>query len=511
MIPESVFLSEWLASNRPNNQLPISAVCNSHCIFCSNHLNPFAIQEGIFRDLEDIKHQLTLMEQYDQPVRLSDSLPGRVSEGEALLHPRLFEILELVRRRFFKNTLCFTTNASLLDEPFLKQLARFRPIEMTVSMHSTQPELWARIFKRSTRAAQTAIDSLARIRAHGFDLIGTIVPLPAICGWEDIERTYDYFVGQGASRMILFHPGYSRRTPPEIVCELQCPLDEYMDFAERMKARHRLPVTVCNDTRSPLNVAVEKVITATLVGNIKTLGGPYRHVLWLSSEAAHARLGALVATHAGAKNKQTVCAVPNHTYGGNISAAGLLTVDDFVRAGQQALALWPDVELILVPVAPFDSLNRDLQGTPAHRIADALQKPVWLMADTGACRRLLSGVFVRPGEADGDPLQRTMKRFNLAWQKSEPLFDFIANWPLETSAGLLDREQFSALLASENERRGQLTNAAERIERLDDTHALCLQSWTLRDRDMRINQWVSLVKRDSHWLIERLLWGKAGD
>jgi hypothetical protein len=99
------FVLEWFAGNRPANQLPISAVCNCHCLFCSNHLNPFPVVGGVFRDLEDIKLQLCSMVANDDPIRLSDSLPGRISEGEALLHPRLFEILELVRRKFFYNTL----------------------------------------------------------------------------------------------------------------------------------------------------------------------------------------------------------------------------------------------------------------------------------------------------------------------------------------------------------------------------------------------------------------------
>ena len=515
---ESTFLSEWLAANRPNNQLPISAVCNSRCLFCSNHLNPFPIHRGILRDIEDVKHQLTLMEQRGQELRLSESLPGRISEGEAFLHPQFFEILEVVRRRFMKNTLCFTTNASLLDDFFLKQLARYRPIEITVSLHSTQPELWARIFNRSTRDAQTAIDSLARIRAHGFDLVGTIVPLPAICGWKDIERTYEYFVAHGAKSMILYHPGYSDRTPPETVRELQCPIDEYMDFVEQMKVRHGLPITVGCDMRSPVNVAVGKIIGRTLKGNLKTLGGPYRRVLWLASEAAYERLDALVADYAaGAANQHQVVAVPNHTYGGNIIAAGLLMVDDFVRAGIKTLAQWPDVELVLVPSAPFDSLYCDLRGTPAHRIADALGKPVWIVDNAGGYEPLLSPLFVRPGESEIGALEKAMERFNASWrapQDADPasLLDMIARWPLETSAGALSRDQFLSLVVDERERLGAHVKPAQQwFERLDHTHALCIERWQTRDPEVTLNKWVFLVEIEKRWRVERLLWGAASD
>lgn len=515
---ERTFLSEWLAAGRPNNQLSVSAICNSSCIFCSNHLNPFPIQHGVFRKFDDIKHQLTLMEQRGQELRLSESLPGRISEGEAFLHPQFFEILEMVRLRFMKNTLCFTTNASLLDESFLKQLARYRPIEITVSMHSTQPELWARIFNRSTNAAHTAIDSLTRIRTHGFDLVGTIVPLPAICGWEDIERTYEYFVANGAKSMILYHPGYSSRTQPETVCELQCPIDEYMDFVELMKVRHGLPITFGSDMRSPLNIAVGKIISRTLKGNLKTLGGPYRRVLWLSSEAAQARLEALVAKHAAdATNQHHVVAVPNHTYGGNIVTAGLLMVEDFVQAGIQTLAQWPNTELILVPSKPFDALLCDLRGTPAHQIADTLGKPVWIVDDAGGYETLLSPLFVQPGESDIGMLEKTMERFNAFWcapQDADPesLLNLIASWPLETSAGALSREQFLSLIADERDRLGtHVKPAQQRFERLDHAHSLCIERWQTRDPGVTLNKWVFLVKCEKYWRVGRLLWGTASD
>ena len=199
----SPFILEWFASDRPINQLPISAVCNAHCLFCSNNLNPFTVVSGFFRDLEDIKLQICAMQANDDPIRLSDSLPGRIAEGEAFLHPRFFEILDLVRRKFVYNTLCFTTNACMLEAAFLKKLAPYRPIEITVSLHSTQPKLWARIFGKKEKDAITALAALPLITEYGMELIGTIVPLPRLCGWNNLEQTYEHFVNQGVKSMKL--------------------------------------------------------------------------------------------------------------------------------------------------------------------------------------------------------------------------------------------------------------------------------------------------------------------
>ena len=378
------FVLEWFAGNRPANQLPISAVCNCHCLFCSNHLNPFPVVGGIFRDLEDIKLQLCSMAANDDPIRLSDSLPGRISEGEALLHPRLFEILGLVRRKFFYNTLCFTTNGSMLDVAFLKKLAAFRPVEINISLHSTIPELWAKIFSKKEEAARTAIAALPALKRYGMELSGTIVPLPRICGWDGLERTYEYLVSNGASRVILYWPGYTVRTPEALVKALACPIEEFTSFAGRMKNRFNIPVDPFPDMAAPLHIAVETIMAKTFKGNPKSLGGAYRRVIWLSSRAAFSRLERMVMEHtAAAPNQHHVVPTDNFTYRGNIIVAGLLMAEDFIRAGLSALEKWPDADLFLVPSNPFDALLRDLVGTSAYRISERLGRPVWLAQSDG--------------------------------------------------------------------------------------------------------------------------------
>jgi hypothetical protein len=401
------FMSEWLAGGQPPNQLPISAVCNSHCLFCSNHLNPFPVAGGFFRDMEDIKLQLCAMSANDGPIRLSDSLPGRISEGEALLHPRLLEILDLARRKFFYNTLCFTTNASMLDSAFLKKLSAYRPIEINVSLHSLEPAHWARIFGQDTRKAQIAISSLPLIRAHKMDLIGTIVPLPKVCGWDSIAQTYSHLVSQGAISMILYWPGHTKRTRPEVLADLECSLTEFTDFAERMKASYGVPLIPHPDMGSPLRIRVETILDKTLKGNPKNRGGAYREVVWLSSEAAFCRLESLVKEKTrSAPNLHHVEPVENGTYGGNIMVAGLLMVEDFIRTGKKALEQWPDIDLFLIPRVPFDFLLRDLEGTPAYKIPDELGRAVWLVDALGGVDPLLSTRLVTRRSMTHAPLQQ---------------------------------------------------------------------------------------------------------
>jgi len=507
------FMSEWLAGGQPSNQLPISAVCNSHCLFCSNQLNPFPVAGGFFRDMEDIKLQLCAMSANDDPIRMSDSLPGRISEGEALLHPRLFEILEMVRRKFFYNTLCFTTNASMLDSVFLKKLSAYRPIEINVSLHSMEPALWARIFGQDTRRAEIAISSLPLIRSHKIDLIGTIVPLPKICGWDGLERTYAHFVALGASSMILYWPGHTKRTRPEIVADLECSLAEFTDFAERMKTAYGVPLIPHPDMISPLGVRVETIAAKTLKGNPKNGGSAYRKVVWLSSAAAFCRLESLVKEKTrSVPNFHQVEPVENGTYGGNILAAGLLMVEDFIRVGKKALEQWPDAELFLVPREPFDSLLRDLQGTPAYMIAEDLGRPVWLVDPHGGMDPLLSPRLVTRRDSINASLRKVMERFNRARFEDTQLeagLDLIASFPIETSKGVLDRSTLREAIRADREFTGTggLFPSVKRFEMLDCDHALCIETWPVKDSAHQLNRWTRLVRHESGWLIESIFEG----
>jgi len=502
------FMSEWLAAGQPSNQLPISAVCNSHCLFCSNQQIPFPVAGGFFRDMEDIKLQLCAMSAHDDPIRMSDSLPGRISEGEALLHPRLFEILELVRRKFFYNTLCFTTNASMLDSVLLKKLADYRPIEINVSLHSVEPALWARIFGQDIRRAEIAISSLPLIRAHKMDLMGTIVPLPKICGWDNIERTYEYFSSQGASAMILYWPGHTKRTLPEVVADLECSLAEFTDFAERMKSAHSVRLIPHPDMISPLGVRVETIVAKTLKGNPKNGGAAYRRVVWLSSAAAFCRLESLVTEKASSvPNIHQVEPVENGTYGGNIMASGLLMVEDFIRTGKKALEQWPDVELFLIPREPFDSLLRDLQGTPSYTIADDLGRPVWLVDSHGGIDPLVSPRLVSRRNSALASLREVMVRFNRARFEDAQLeagLSLIASFPIETSEGPLVRAALKEALRAGRQLTQGAFPSAQRFEMLDSDHALCVELWPVKDSARQLNRWTQLVRRDSGWWIQSI-------
>jgi hypothetical protein len=340
------------------------------------------------------------------------------------------------------------------------------------------------------------------------DLIGTIVPLPKICGWDDTERTYAHFVSQGASSVILYWPGHTKRTRPEVVADLECSLAEFTDFAERMKTAYRVPLIPHPDMVSPLRVRVAAIVAKTLRGNPKNGGGAYRKVVWLSSAAAFCRLESLVKEKtASAPNIHQVEAVENGTYGGNIMAAGLLMVEDFIRTGKKALEQWPDADLFLAPREPFDSLLHDLEGTPAYRIPEELGRPVWLVDAHGGIDPLLSTRLVTRRSTAHVPLREVMGRFNRARFEDadfEAGLDLIVSFPVETSQGALHRVTLRESIRAGRKLTEGVLPSAQRFEMLDADHALCIETWPAKDSPGQINRWTRLVRQGSKWLIESI-------
>ncbi len=508
------FFQEWLAAGQPPEQLSISAVCNARCLFCSNRMNPFPLKQNLFRKIEDIKLQLSLVSaNHSGDIYMSDSLPGRISEGEAFLHPQFFEILTLVREKFLTNVLHFTTNASLLDEPFVRKLAQFRPLEINISLHSTQPRLWGQIFRSTQKRARIALESLSLLKKHHIAFTGTIVPLPRVCGWDDLEKTFAFLVAQGAQSVILWWPGFSKKTPAALRKDIACPWEELQDFARRMEEKFPgFPVIPQPNGSEPRRLPIKKIMNYTLLGNLKTFGGPFQEVLWLASEAAYPEISRIVDEFAKTvPNKHHVLSVKNRSYGGNIQVSGLLMVKDFLAAGKEALERWPATDLVLVPKMPFDAFFRDLQKTPAFKIPETLERTTWLIFDNGDFQPLKGRGFVRPDQDVKGAWERILKVFDqsLREQRWDALSSLVTAFPIQTSAGLLKKAAFPAFLKRESSRLAPGASVERRLfERLDDRRVLCIEDWPTADPSTGVSRWFFFRKIGNDWKVEGIFFGQ---
>ncbi|MCJ7612785.1 MAG: TRAP transporter substrate-binding protein DctP, partial [Candidatus Aminicenantes bacterium] len=274
----SKFLYETLAGGY-TNQLPIASVCNGHCFFCSNDMNPFPIYREGFRPLEDVKRGIALLDPASPAeVRIGDSLPGRVSEGEALRHPQIFDILKLIRQKIPNKVIQANTNGTVLTPEFIDKLKAFQPMRFSISYHSDTQEQWCRIFGLGEKDFQTARKAFFHLAKEKFLVEGVIVPLPSLVGWDDIEKTVNSlrpFIGN----LIVYPPGYSALAAQELKKALDTDYAEMSRFFQRLRKNFRLNIQVMSDPLRPLDFHPAGFMQ-------RTAEAKHKNVLWLFSEAA---------------------------------------------------------------------------------------------------------------------------------------------------------------------------------------------------------------------------------
>jgi uncharacterized Fe-S cluster-containing radical SAM superfamily protein len=370
----SKFMYEAMALGpAAGGQLPISSVCNCECIFCSNNMNPFPIHRLGFRPLEDIKKGIALLDPQAEEIRLGDSLPGRISEGEALLHPELLTILSLVRAKAAHSVIQISTNGSLLTKELVEQLKPFKPMSFTISYHSDNPEHWQRIFNRGASHYKHASESFYHLSKNGFAIEGALVPLPNLVGYEDIEHTLRTLKAW-TKKVLIWGPGYTKKATAELKAILDTDFRELSAFMARMRKTYRMDLELKPDPLGPLNFAPFHIMQ-------KTAYARRRNVLWMLSEAAYDRGKKILGDWNGYfPNEHVAVMVKNNTYGGNIICSGLLMVSDFREALKNALAERGDrkVNLILLPKKPFDHFGDDLTGQNYATLTEEFGIPIWL-------------------------------------------------------------------------------------------------------------------------------------
>ena len=358
------------------NQLPISSVCNARCIFCSNEMNPFKIYREGFRPLGDVKRGIALLDANNaSEIRLGDSLPGRISEGEALLHPELFTILKLIRKKAPKRVIQANTNGTMLTKEFIEKLEEFKPMKFSISYHSDKKEHWCKIFNLSEEKYMVARNCFHQLLQKQFIIEGVIVPLPALVGYEDLENTIRNLCCY-TKRVLIYAPGYSKLVSNELKDMIYADYTELSHFFQKMRKRYKIFLDYMSDPLKPLGFAPYNFM-------VNSFNSKFKNVLWLFSEAAYTGGKKILEGHIPhVPNNHYAAKVKNKTYGGNINAAGLLMVDDFDKAVALAIKKYTakniNIDLLILPRIAFDRYGDDLIGKNHSILEEKYKLPTWL-------------------------------------------------------------------------------------------------------------------------------------
>jgi hypothetical protein len=223
-----------------SNILPLTSTCNTRCIFCSHRFNPpeVRVYRTSPRSPAAIKNALSFIDPA-RPVVIGESVT-RVIEGEPFTHPDIVEILCLLRSAFPRTPVHITTNGILLNEEIALLLSRLGCITINLSLNCTGES--NRDFLLGDTKAGAAVNSVKLLRKYRIPFNGSIVAMPHLTGWGDLENTISYLSMNEAETVRIFEPGFSRLAPPELRFS-QALRVELGDFIYRLRKSINTPIT----------------------------------------------------------------------------------------------------------------------------------------------------------------------------------------------------------------------------------------------------------------------------
>jgi len=339
-----------------DNQLQITSKCNAKCMFCSNEQNPFEVKRCAFRDIREIEKVVWAMPfNLNTPISLNESLPGRISEGEAFIHPKFFEILEIIRRKFPFLLIKITTNASKLTPEFIDKLKNFNPLEISISTTSITKEFWKKSYNLTDKHYDIAYNSYKLLKENNIAVTVNLVPMPSLVGWNDLEKTIKFYA---PSFFYIYGPGYTKYTKGDL-SKFEYDKMELSLFLERMSYRYGFIYEWPLNPRAPLELDHKNLFHT--MKNFVVNGR--KNFLWLSSVAARERFEKVINSLAvGLPVKNNVIDVKNHTYGGNIEVAGLLVLKDVEKTLNEYLKSNEKPDIVFIPRIFLDRFGFDLSG-----------------------------------------------------------------------------------------------------------------------------------------------------
>lgn len=403
-----------------NNIVALTSRCNCRCLFCSHGNNP---KDAVVHYCGDIPLNRVLagLDFIDpkETVVIGESA-SPLSEGEPFLYPHIFEVLGVIREKYPKTPISITTNGSFLTKEVVEKILSFQPLTLNLSLNTIG-------FRRELMGdrGKAAVNAPPLLSEYNIPYNGSVVALPEVTGWKDIEDTIGYLQRNHCQTLRLLLPGYSRLGSKERFYNWQERRQRCSQIAGSMPGinlleppqyKHNYPIIygvmsgsvgeisgfrkgdliLSVNSKKPKNrrEAWELLSQSALAqvnvdreGNTLSLslnapkgqcGG-----LVFENDLDNRRLKAAEDIYISQGGKAGICCsglgrdyieanlplfpglgdvdlitVENKYFGGNIAAAGLLTIGDF----NQALKSRGDLDYVFLPSECLNSRGGDLRG-----------------------------------------------------------------------------------------------------------------------------------------------------
>ncbi len=200
----------WSAAYR-ENVLPLTSTCNLRCVFCSNIQNPRGVQIYAVSHLplSLVKGLIPCLDSRRKII--IGEAATRINEGEPFTHPLIWQVLEAVRECHPATPLQITTNGTLLNRAAVNRLADLEPLSVNLSLNSATPE--GRYLLMGDREPDRALEAARLLGEAGIEYHGSLVAMPHLVGWPDLEDTCRFLQDQGVATIRIFLPGFTKLAP----------------------------------------------------------------------------------------------------------------------------------------------------------------------------------------------------------------------------------------------------------------------------------------------------------
>jgi len=248
------------------NILPVTSICNISCVFCSHKQNPPGVLSyRIAACTPDEVRQVVSFLDPARPVIIGESAT-RIIEGEPLTNPFIREVLSAVRAALPHTAVQITTNGILLDESMTDFLCRLGRVTVNLSLNSAVEK--SRYTLMGDACPGRALRNTRLLKSCGLPFNGSIVAMPHLVGWSDLEETIGYLEQCGAETIRLLLPGFTRLAAPALRFKPAL-REELNDFAAGLRHRAGVPLTC----EPPLVYDLKPVVGGVIKGTPAAAAG----------------------------------------------------------------------------------------------------------------------------------------------------------------------------------------------------------------------------------------------
>lgn len=187
-----------------------SDICGNKCLFCSNKHNPDevrAVKVGR-RELKDLLEEINFFPTNIKHIHLGET-NFNTTEGEIIEYPHFKELVLAIKKARPQVSLAITSSGNSLTEDIIHFLKK-NDIALTLSIHSLNPEIRAKLTGNTLKRAQIAIDSLDLCFKYKIELDTVrLVPMSFVPD-EDIYNTLKYLIEHDVKEVHIWVASFSK-------------------------------------------------------------------------------------------------------------------------------------------------------------------------------------------------------------------------------------------------------------------------------------------------------------